>query len=147
MDPIAVHFHEIALKGKNRKVFEGQLRENLRAALADLGEADVRSVEGRIYVHIDADPDETIATLFKRAPLELIHPDATEEHRKRFLKPGIVNAAVEFDPETLALSGNSRVDDRAVTDFPDPLSPTSARVSPLRTSKLTPRTALVSAPS
>jgi thiamine biosynthesis protein ThiI len=60
MDPIAVHFHEIALKGKNRKVFEGQLRDNLHAALADLGDAKVRSVEGRVYVEIDVEPEVAI---------------------------------------------------------------------------------------
>ena len=35
----------------------------------------------------------------------------------------------------------------AVTDLPDPLSPTNATVSPLPTSKLTPRTAWVTSPS
>lgn len=56
MELIAVHFHEIALKGGNRSSFESTLRTNLRAALAPLGECRVKSVEGRILVETTADP-------------------------------------------------------------------------------------------
>lgn len=45
-------------------------------------------------------------------------------------------------PETRPVSlGSNPIIDRLVTDFPDPLSPTIAKVSPLLTSKLTPSTA------
>jgi len=40
-------------------------------------------------------------------------------------------------------SGTSRTSERHVTDFPDPDSPTSARVSPASSVKLTPSTAFV----
>jgi hypothetical protein len=50
--------------------------------------------------------------------------------------------AVVFDrPVDLRLSGNSDTVDSAVTDLPDPLSPTSATVSPSSTWKVTPFTA------
>ena len=50
------------------------------------------------------------------------------------------------EPVISALSGNRRTVDSAVTDFPDPLSPTIASVSPACSSKLTPRTAFVTLP-
>lgn len=60
MELIAVHFHEIALKGKNRALFESALRENLKAALSPLGETRVRSVEGRILIETAGDPEEAV---------------------------------------------------------------------------------------
>jgi thiamine biosynthesis protein ThiI len=53
---LAVHFHEIALKGKNRRRFERQLRDNLNRAMKPLG-AKVRSQEGRILIETDAPVD------------------------------------------------------------------------------------------
>jgi hypothetical protein len=44
-------------------------------------------------------------------------------------------------PLMVAEEGSSRRSERAVTDFPDPLSPTMASRSPARTSRSTPRTA------
>lgn len=63
MDPIAVHFHEIALKGKNRARFERALRNNLETALKPLGQLRTRSIGGRVIIDGDADADE----VFKRS--------------------------------------------------------------------------------
>ena len=46
-----------------------------------------------------------------------------------------------MDPVTWALSSSSPMSDRAVTDLPDPDSPTMPRVRPPHRSKFTPRTA------
>ncbi len=45
-----VHYHEIALKGKNRPWFEKRLQENLRRSLETLGPARVRRLFGRIVI-------------------------------------------------------------------------------------------------
>lgn len=60
MDPIAVHFHEIALKGKNRSRFERALRHNLETALKPLGPIRTRSVGGRVLIDGEADEDEVM---------------------------------------------------------------------------------------
>ncbi len=45
-----VHYHEIGLKGKNRKTFEDQLVANLRLALRSLQVSSVRRISGHIMV-------------------------------------------------------------------------------------------------
>lgn len=45
-----VHYHELALKGRNRPFFEQRLVRNLRLALRSLGVRDVVSLQGRIRV-------------------------------------------------------------------------------------------------
>jgi thiamine biosynthesis protein ThiI len=49
---VAVRYHEIALKGKNRPFFVERLVENLRLATADLGVSRVASLHGRILVEL-----------------------------------------------------------------------------------------------
>jgi thiamine biosynthesis protein ThiI len=50
-----VHYHELALKGRNREFFEQRLVRNLRLALKDLQVRRVESLQGRIRVTI---PDQ-----------------------------------------------------------------------------------------
>ena len=45
-----VHYHELALKGRNRGFFEQRLVHHLRSALKDLGRIKVESLPGRIRV-------------------------------------------------------------------------------------------------
>lgn len=45
---VIVHYHEIALKGKNRPMFVRRLEENLRAATEGLGVKEVRRLTGRV---------------------------------------------------------------------------------------------------
>jgi thiamine biosynthesis protein ThiI len=52
---IVVRYHEIALKGRNRRFFVEKLAENLRRATADLGGASVQILPGRLAVRL---PDE-----------------------------------------------------------------------------------------
>ena len=50
MESVIVHYHEIALKGRNRPWFIDRLAGNLRAATADLDVTHVRPLMGRIEV-------------------------------------------------------------------------------------------------
>ncbi|MBX5483552.1 MAG: tRNA 4-thiouridine(8) synthase ThiI [Myxococcaceae bacterium] len=61
MDPISIHFHEIALKGKNRANFERRLQANLQAALGPLGRIKVVRHPGGLLIDGDADPAEVVA--------------------------------------------------------------------------------------
>jgi thiamine biosynthesis protein ThiI len=54
MTSIVVHVKELALKGKNRPWFVKVLVRHLRAALADLPVASIRSVMGRIEIEIES---------------------------------------------------------------------------------------------
>lgn len=45
-----VHYHEIGLKGRNRKTFESQLKRNLAVALADLPVASISRISGHLLV-------------------------------------------------------------------------------------------------
>ena len=47
---VLVHYHELALKGRNRPYFEGRLVRHLRALLKDLGITQVDSLPGRIRI-------------------------------------------------------------------------------------------------
>jgi thiamine biosynthesis protein ThiI len=49
---VLVHYHEIALKGKNRPFFIAQLAHNLKRATADLGHAYVSNLPGRLLLTI-----------------------------------------------------------------------------------------------
>lgn len=54
---ILVHYHEIALKGKNRGYFEAQLARNVRKALGGLAYREVERLNGRLVVHLVAESD------------------------------------------------------------------------------------------
>ncbi len=57
---IVVHYHEIALKGKNRNVFVKQLVSNIRKTFKDMGKIAVRTLFGRITFSLDTDNIEEI---------------------------------------------------------------------------------------
>ena len=61
-----IKYAEIAIKGKNRYVFEDALVKNIKYALKDVdGSFEVRKESGRVYVETegDYDYDETVAAL------------------------------------------------------------------------------------
>jgi thiamine biosynthesis protein ThiI len=60
MSSFIVHYHEIALKGKNRSWFVTRLVENLRRAVSDLDVSEVRALMGRIELVLGptAQPDQ-----------------------------------------------------------------------------------------
>ncbi|HXF94063.1 MAG TPA: tRNA uracil 4-sulfurtransferase ThiI [Nitrospiraceae bacterium] len=83
-----LHYHELALKGRNRSFFEQRLVRNLRLALKDLGVRRVDALPGRIRAILpDTLPWEPVKTrlshvfgvvnfsLAQSVPLDLIHPN------------------------------------------------------------------------
>ncbi len=53
MNSIIVHYHEIALKGRNRPWFIRRLVRNLRTATANVGVTGIRTLMGRIELVLD----------------------------------------------------------------------------------------------
>jgi len=60
MNRIVVHYHEIALKRGNRPAFIRRLVENIGATLRGTGVKRIRSLPGRIVVHLKADSDHDV---------------------------------------------------------------------------------------
>jgi len=52
---IVIHYHEIALKGRNRPFFIDRLAANLRLVMADIPGSRVHSLSGRLLVEADDD--------------------------------------------------------------------------------------------
>lgn len=86
-----VHYHELALKGRNRPYFEQRLVKNLRLALRDLGLKQVDALPGRIRIllkeHTSWDtvkarlaciPGIAHFALAESVPLDLAHPSLEE---------------------------------------------------------------------
>lgn len=57
MNRIVVHYHEIALKRGNRPAFIRRLVENIGATLRGTGVKRIRSLPGRVVVHLKPDAD------------------------------------------------------------------------------------------
>ena len=77
-----IKYAEIAIKGKNRYIFEDALVENIRYQLRNVdGEFVVRKENGRIYVDADGDYDydETVSTLQRVFGIVGIAPVAVVE--------------------------------------------------------------------
>ncbi|MGH8769462.1 MAG: tRNA uracil 4-sulfurtransferase ThiI [Burkholderiales bacterium] len=83
-----IHYHELALKGRNRPYFEGRLVRHIRLALKKLGIARVEPLQGRIRVVLKDEArwepiQERLARVFGIAnfslahavPLDITHPD------------------------------------------------------------------------
>lgn len=86
-----VHYHELALKGRNRDFFEQRLVRNIRQALKGLGVKRVENLRSRIRITLPTDGDdqsirERLGRVFgianfslaRALPLDLAKPDLTE---------------------------------------------------------------------
>ena len=86
-----IHYHELALKGRNRDFFERQLLGNIRSALKGLGATRIESLRGRLRVVLpDHLSDHTVKerlsavfgianfSLARGVPLNLHSPDLEE---------------------------------------------------------------------
>jgi len=109
---ILVHYHELALKGRNRPYFEGRLVRHLRTALKDLGITQVEALPGRIRITL---PDSVaweavkprVAQTFgisnfllaRSVPLDLTSSDPLES-----LKEAVGNAVVNLTFTTFRVS-------------------------------------------
>jgi thiamine biosynthesis protein ThiI len=54
---VIIHYHELALKGRNRPFFEQRLVRNVRLALTDLGVRQVDPLRGRIRARLPVEAD------------------------------------------------------------------------------------------
>ncbi len=83
-----IHYHELALKGRNRAFFEQQLLRNIRSALRDLGVSRIEPLRGRVRIILpDGTPADALRTRLSRVfgvsnflltesvPLDLTRPD------------------------------------------------------------------------
>ncbi|HEX2056698.1 MAG TPA: tRNA uracil 4-sulfurtransferase ThiI [Nitrospiraceae bacterium] len=83
-----IHYHELALKGRNRELFEQQLLRNIRESLRDMGAGGVTALRGRMRVSLPNDlAAETVRARLRRVfgisnfllteavPLDLSQPD------------------------------------------------------------------------
>jgi thiamine biosynthesis protein ThiI len=62
-----IHYHELALKGRNRTFFEQQLVRNLRQALQDLRDTQVEALRGRVRITVpDNAADEMLQARLSR---------------------------------------------------------------------------------
>jgi tRNA uracil 4-sulfurtransferase len=88
---VIVHYHELALKGRNREHFEQRLVRNIRLALKGLGVKRVENLRSRIRVVLPPSVSDEIVTdrlvrvfgianflLAHMVPLDLTHPDLSE---------------------------------------------------------------------
>jgi thiamine biosynthesis protein ThiI len=64
LDPISIHFHEVALKGRNRAHFEHRLRENVLTAVAPIGQFRLDRYPGGLLLEGEA---EDRAEVLRRA--------------------------------------------------------------------------------
>lgn len=65
MDPISIHFHEIALKGKNRISFERKLQQNLKLVVSPLGKLRVDRFQGGLLVDGEGDQAEVLKRILE----------------------------------------------------------------------------------
>lgn len=83
-----VHYHELALKGRNRKYFEQRLVRNIQWSLKDIGVRRVENLRSRVRVSLpDTVPDQSVIDRLTRVfgianfsfahglPLDLDKPD------------------------------------------------------------------------
>jgi len=65
-DDILIRYGEMALKGKNRGMFEKQLADNIRRGIHDFPRAKVETAYGRMYVALNGEPYEEVAERIKK---------------------------------------------------------------------------------
>ncbi|MEK6631822.1 MAG: tRNA uracil 4-sulfurtransferase ThiI [Nitrospirota bacterium] len=83
-----VHYHELALKGRNRDYFEDRLVRNIQLALSDLGIRQVENLRSRIRVILPSEANPDIIrqrlsricgianfSLADSVPLDLVNPN------------------------------------------------------------------------
>ncbi|HJT20725.1 MAG TPA: tRNA uracil 4-sulfurtransferase ThiI [Nitrospira sp.] len=113
-----VHYHELALKGRNRDYFEQQLAHNIRASLKDVGIRRIESLRSRIRIVVPQHVGDHIVierlgcvfgvanfSLAQSVPLTLSHPDLNE------LMQGIGTAVRDRSFETFRITAK-RADKR-----------------------------------
>ena len=87
-----IHYHELALKGRNRPFFEQRLARNIRSAVRDVGGKQVDTLQGRIRVILQPDASwplvrERLARVFGIANFSLAQSALFDDDTTRLLDP------------------------------------------------------------
>ena len=87
-----IHYHELALKGRNRPFFEQRLARNIRSAVRDVGGKQVDTLQGRIRVILQPDASwplvrERLARVFGIANFSLAQSAPFDDDTTRLLDP------------------------------------------------------------
>lgn len=87
-----IHYHELALKGRNRPFFEQRLVRNLRMAVRDVGGKQVDALQGRLRVILSPDASwpvvrDRIARVFGIANFSLAHSAPFAQDARCLLDP------------------------------------------------------------
>ena len=87
-----IHYHELALKGRNRPFFEQRLVRNLRMAVRDVGGKQVDALQGRLRVILSPDASwsvvrDRIARVFGIANFSLAQSAPFGQDAPRLLDP------------------------------------------------------------
>ncbi|MGM0603786.1 MAG: tRNA uracil 4-sulfurtransferase ThiI [Bacillota bacterium] len=67
-DVLIIRYGEIGLKGQNKHDFIGQLIRNIDNAVTDLGDFEITTVYGRIYLHVDSESLEKVTERLTNVP-------------------------------------------------------------------------------
>ncbi|MEP6887197.1 MAG: tRNA uracil 4-sulfurtransferase ThiI [Nitrospirales bacterium] len=87
-----IHYHELALKGRNRPFFEQRLVRNLRVAVRDVGGKQVDALQGRVRVILSPDASwplvrDRISRVFGIANFSLAQSAPFGQDAPRLLDP------------------------------------------------------------
>ncbi len=113
---VLVHYHEIALKGRNRGRFERQLQENLAAAVGTLSAVGVERVASRLVIPVDpslaAEMLESVAAVPGVSSASLAFVTSRDEAE---MEQAAVLAVREADPKarTFAIAARRSATDHA----------------------------------
>src|SRR5215218_7785011 len=87
-----IHYHELALKGRNRPFFEQRLVRNLRLAVRDVGGKQVDALQGRIRVILSSEASwplvrDRVSRVFGIANFSLAQSAVFGDDSARLLDP------------------------------------------------------------
>ena len=112
-----IKYAEIAIKGKNRYIFEDALVKNIKYQLRNVdGSFEVRKESGRVYVETDGDYDydETVATLSRIfgivgiCPVELHEDEGFDKTNQRHADGGYSRRVGEYVYDDAHDKGNEQ---------------------------------------
>lgn len=121
---LIIRYGEISLKGDNQQQFIGQLIKNIDHAVTDLGDFDITTVYGRIFLHAEKEMIEEIIDRLIRVPgIVSVSP----AYRMKFSK-----SIKEFDNQSM-----QKLQEKAIQIFDKEVQnyPTSFKVDCTRSDK------------